>query len=160
MAKIIATYVLSYPHFYGIIDQLDARARLADIDRSVLRGGKVMDNPLISKWSIYILPEWGNRANEKLYAQELIQFLDSASVGDKIYFRPKDGGDYTFSLIGEVYGHKRFERGSSIATSSVSSFERIGDDRFGDTYAVQTVNTVYVIHANESRELIRVKAEL
>ncbi len=119
--------------------------------------------PLISAWNIYQDPDKREQSEKdiKQYAAELIRFMDSAKVGDKLTLIPAHAKEaaYSYSIIGRVYGREGFEAGDSIATSVVYGFTRVVDDgNFGTTFAVQTKNTLYHVHANEARQLLCIKA--
>lgn len=122
--------------------------------------------PLITRWNIHILPEWGDNSKEPHYAKLLVEYMDHSDVGDRINFVPEneEKPEYTFSITGNVYGRgdlangDKVENGDCIATSTVCAFERLEDDSFGDTYAVYTMNTVYCVHGRDAVGLLRIKA--
>ena len=114
--------------------------------------------PTLIKWGIVILPAGSNPAKESVYAAKIVEFMDNHQPGGRIDFEPEGSDEYTFSFYGRVYNRKGFEDGDSVATSAVSYIERMADDSFGDTYAVHTQNTVYLISGRESIGLLRIKA--
>ena len=119
--------------------------------------------PRITRWSIYVDPERGDRATEKMWAGKLADFLETAEVGDVVEFYDMSDPQYTFGVYGEVHGESGadYKDGDTVLTGAVQSFERLKNGYFGSEYAVHIGTArVYYVSGDESKVLMRAKATL
>ena len=136
------------------------------MSRAFCKGGDYMlsqNMPYITKWSIYVDPEHGDRATEKMWAGKLADFLETAKVGDVINFYDLSNPQYTFGVYGVVHGESGddYKEGDTVLTGAVRSFERVQNGYFGAEYAVHIGSSkVYYVNGNESKALIRATATM
>ena len=120
------------------------------------------NRPLITRWDI-IVSRGHRHDNYKIadYARRLLEFMETAEVGDKLFFVPqhKEDPDYTFSFVGNVYGRNGFEDGDKILTSYVRYIACVSRSDLSNLFAIQTKNTMYYLRKEDSLSILRMKAE-